>query len=81
MNRSEEIRRIVAAALAEAGDDEPFTDEESLFVTGRLSSLDIVGILTELEQRFSVEVEADDFDPMQLDSVASIGALLDRCGV
>jgi len=77
MKQKDEIRRIVAEALAEAGDETPFADQESLLVSGRISSLDVVNILTALEQRFGVEVDADDFDPMQFDSVDSIGVLVD----
>ena len=74
----EEIRRIVAAALADAGDGQPFSDDDSLVVSGRLGSLDVVTILTSLEETFGVQIHADDFDPMQFDSVQSIQAMLEQ---
>lgn len=71
-----ELRAVVAAALAAAGDDEPFADDESLVVPGRLASMDVVAIVVALEEKFGVEIHADDFDPLRFDSVDSIAALL-----
>ena len=76
MNKRDQVREIVARALAEAGDGEAFADGDSLMVSGRLSSLDVVNILLELEEAFGLEVGADDFDPMRFDSVDSIVELL-----
>lgn len=72
-----EIRSIVDGALRDAGDDAPFSDDDSLVVTGRLASLDVVNILVELEQKFSIEIHADEFDVMRFDSVSSILELLE----
>jgi acyl carrier protein len=74
----EKIRAIVAGALREAGDDSPFADDDSLVVTDRLSSLDVVNILLELEQAFGIEIHADEFDVMRFDTVASIRELLEE---
>lgn len=76
MSRRGQVREIVARALAEAGDVDTFADGDSLIVTGRLSSLDVVNILLELEAAFGLEVGADDFDPMRFDTVDSIVELL-----
>lgn len=70
------IRRILADALADAGDDAPFADDDSLVVSGRLASLDVVNVLVAVEQAFGVEVDADDFDPVAFDSVASVAELV-----
>jgi acyl carrier protein len=72
------IRAIVSHALREAGDDSPFGDDDSLVVTDRLSSLDVVNILLELEQAFGVEIHADEFDVMRFDTVSSICELLEQ---
>jgi acyl carrier protein len=72
----DEVRSILARALAEAGDQRPFADSDSLVVSGRLSSLDLVDILSALETAFGFEIDADDFDPIRFDSVDSIQELL-----
>lgn len=74
------IREILAAALAETGDDRPFTDDDSLVFSGRLSSLDVVDILTTLEADLGVEVSADEFDPSRFDSVDSVVELVGSLG-
>lgn len=71
------VRAIVAAALAEIGDDRPFGDADSLVVSGRLSSLDVVNILVSLEEAFGLEIHADEFDPIRFDTVRSIVALVE----
>jgi acyl carrier protein len=76
VSRRDQVREIVARALAEAGDPDAFTDSASLIVTGRLGSLDVVNILLELEETFGLEIGADDFDPMRFDTVDSIVELL-----
>jgi acyl carrier protein len=80
MANREKIRGIVRGALAEAGDDDPFADSDSLFVSGRLSSLDIVNILVGLEETFGFEMHADEFDPMRFDTVDGIVELVDETG-
>ena len=76
MTDKPEIRAIVARALADAGDELPFSDTDSLVVSGRLASLDVVAILTEIEDKLEVEIHADEFDPMRFDSVDSIAELV-----
>jgi len=67
---------VVAAALADAGDLAPFGDSDSLVVTGRITSIDVVNIVVALEEKFGIEVHADEFDPMRFDSVDAIVELL-----
>lgn len=76
--RVRSIRRILAAVLAEAGDDEPFADGASMVTSGRLTSLDVVAVVSALEEAFGFELGADDFDPAYFDSVDSISALVAR---
>ena len=72
----DQIRVIVGRALRDAGDEDAFGNSESLVVAGRLSSLDVVNILLELEQSFGVEIHADEFDVMRFDTVESIAEIL-----
>jgi acyl carrier protein len=76
----ESIRRVIAAVLADAGDEAPFGDAESLVVSGRLASIDVVNIVVALEQEFGLTIQADDFDPMRFDSVETIAELLAEVG-
>jgi acyl carrier protein len=73
-----DVRSIVERALRDAGDDAPFSDTDSLVVTGRLASLDVVNILVELEQKYAIEIHADAFDVLRFDTVASIVELLEE---
>ena len=74
----QKVRDIVARALSASGDTAAFRDDEALVTTGRLSSLDVVEILGELEEAFSFEVDVDDFDPSRFESVDSIVAMVRR---
>ena len=75
-DRREAVRSILARTLAASGDDAAFGDAEPLVTTGRLSSLDVVEILTELEAAFGFEADVDDFDPSRFDSVDAILGML-----
>lgn len=77
-NTIERVRGILAAVLAEAGDDEAFADGDSMVTSGRLTSLDVVAVVSALEEAFGFELGADDFDPAYFDSVDSIAALVAR---
>jgi acyl carrier protein len=72
------VRAIVERALREAGDEAGFSDSDSLVVTDRLSSLDVVSVLVELEQAFDLQIQADEFDVLRFDSVESIVEMLEQ---
>lgn len=76
MSKRERVREIVAGVLSQAGDVEPFADGDSLVVSGRMASLDVVNVLLALEAAFGFAVSADDFDVFKLDTVDSIVELL-----
>ena len=56
-------------------------DSDSLVLSGRLTSLDVVDTLTFLEERFNFEMDPIDFDQKKFDSVNSIVAMLEQAGV
>lgn len=76
MDQRSRVREIIARALRDAGDHGAFTDSEPLVDTGRLVSLDVIGILVELESAFGFTADPDRFDPMDFDSVDAIVATL-----
>jgi acyl carrier protein len=76
MDQRQRIRKLLADLLLERDDARPFTDSESLLLSGRLDSLNIVAIVVFLESEFGLSIDPSDFDPMKLGSVDDILALL-----
>jgi methoxymalonate biosynthesis acyl carrier protein len=79
MSKQDRVREYVTKVLRENKDDrEPVTDDASLVTSGRLSSLDVVDVLTYLETQFNFTMDANEFDQEKFDSVNKIVALLDN---
>ena len=75
----EEVRDYLQKILRENKDDGAgFGDADSLVVSGRLSSLDVVDLLTFLERQFNFEMEPTDFDMAKFDSVDCIVSLVEQ---
>jgi acyl carrier protein len=64
--------------LADKGDRLPFSDSASLFLSGRLGSMDAVQVVTLLEQRCGIDFAETGLDQAQIDSVAAIQSLLEK---
>jgi acyl carrier protein len=62
------IRRLFREILDRNNDSRAFDDAESLVLGGRFQSIDVLEIVTFLEERFQVDF-SDGFDQGQLDSV------------
>ena len=74
----ERIRAYVQKVLKENKDDTaPVGDGDSLVLSGRLSSLDVVDVLTFLEGEFGFAMDPNDFDQAKFDTVDSIVGMLD----
>ena len=54
MDHREEIRKYLSELLAQKGDKQPFADDASLLISGRLASVDAVEIVVFLEEKFVV---------------------------
>jgi acyl carrier protein len=80
MNAKDEIRQFVQKLLTENRDDQPLADDESLLLSGRLSSFDAVEIAMLLEQKFGIDFASDGFGTERLDSVNAINALVESSG-
>ena len=79
MAARDQIREYIAKMLREtAGDTAPVTDGESLVVSGRLSSVDVVDVLSYLESNFNFSMDPRRFDPQRFDTVNNIVAMLDE---
>jgi acyl carrier protein len=74
------VRGFMTMLLLDREDREPFSDEESLFVSARLDSLSTVELVEFLEREFGVDFGKIDFDLERLDSVDAICALIQELG-
>jgi acyl carrier protein len=82
MSVKDQVRLYLTKVLREHKDDAgPLNDDESLVLSGRLSSLDIVDVLTFLEGRFGFEMDPNDFDQAKFDSINSITGMVEETGV
>ena len=64
--------------LTELHDDVDFATETGLIENGILNSLDIVSIITEVSDRFDVQIPAEEIMPENFDSAEALWALICR---
>ena len=64
--------------LTELHSDVDFATEEGLIENGILNSLDIVSLITEISDRFDVQIPAEEILPENFDSAAALWALISR---
>jgi acyl carrier protein len=76
MDHREEIRKYLQELLALKGDRQPFADDASLLLGGRLASVDAVDIVVFLEEKFGVDFAELGFDQTMIDSVDAIDTLI-----
>jgi acyl carrier protein len=76
MDHREEIRKYLQELLALKGDRQPFADDASLLLGGRLASVDAVDIVVFLEEKFAVNFSEVGFDQTLIDSVDAIDSLI-----
>lgn len=75
MKGKAEIREFVHNLLVTNGDREPLAEHDSLFLSGRLQSIDAVEIVIFLEENFGINFAEIGFDREQIDSLDAISAL------
>lgn len=76
MDQRLEVRNLVQTLLRQKGDAAPFSDNASLLLSGRLSSIEAVEIVIMLEQNFGIDFSEIGFDQTMIDSVDSICSLI-----
>ena len=64
--------------LTELHDDVDFATETGLIENGILNSLDIVTLITEINDRFNVQIPAEEIMPENFDSTEALWALICR---
>jgi acyl carrier protein len=77
MNTRNELRAHVEQLLANKGDQEPLGDRDSLVLSGRLDSIDILQIVVFLEGNYGIDFADQPFDQEDFDSIARIVALIE----
>jgi acyl carrier protein len=73
-----QMRNYVTQRLRMKGDGAPLSDDDLLFSSGRLDSLDAVEIIMSIETDYGFNFSEIDFDLTRLDSIAAIADLIDR---
>ena len=82
MTKRERVREYLIKVLRQKEDyDEPLADGDSLVLLGRLSSLDVVNLLTFLEDELDFAIDPRRFDLANFDSVDTIVAMVERTPV
>jgi acyl carrier protein len=77
MNVRSQMRNYVVQRLRMKGDGSPLGDQDLLFSSGRLDSLDAVEIVICLETDYGINFSEINFDLTLLDSVDAITELVE----
>jgi acyl carrier protein len=78
MEHKNAIREFVRELLASKGGTEPFSDETSVLLSGRLQSVDAVELAVFLEENFGVDFAAMGFDQERMNTVNAISSLTEE---
>jgi acyl carrier protein len=73
-----QVRDHVTQRLVLKGHMAPIADDQPLFSSGLLDSLDAVEMVVYMEEEFGINFAAINFDLTLLDSIAAAGALVER---
>lgn len=76
MSTIQTLREYFAKEIPTAKKD--LSDDESLIEAGILDSMAIVKLVTYLEEQFSVQLDDDEFDPDNFETLAAIDELIQR---
>jgi acyl carrier protein len=68
-NIKENLRQFLITMLDEHNDHDPFFDDESIFMSGRLDSFSMVNLVMHLEKTYGIDFSKVDFDVSLLDTV------------
>jgi acyl carrier protein len=77
MNTRNELRAHIQQLLADKGDPEPLGEADSLVLSGRLDSVDILQIVVFLESHYGIDFADQEFDQEDFDSISRILALIE----
>lgn len=75
-SEEQDLRAFLASLLQARADHAPFAADESLVISGRLDSIDVLQIVNFLESRFGVDFSRRGLDPAEVSSVSGLQVLL-----
>ena len=78
MERKAVIREFLQTLLARKSDTQPFSDDTSLLLSGRLQSVDAVSLAVFLEEKFAVDFAEIGFDQEKIDTLNAISTLIEE---
>ncbi len=78
MEAREEIRGYIRSLLSRREEKPEFSDRDSLVVSGRISSVEVIDIAVFLEKKFGFDFSARPFDQYDFDSIERIVGLLGK---
>jgi acyl carrier protein len=78
MERKAVIREFLQTLLARKSDTQPFSDDTSLLLSGRLQSVDAVSLAVFLEEKFAVDFAEIGFDQEKIDTLNAISNLVEE---
>ncbi len=78
MSERTKVQAFVGELLRRKGDVTPFADTDSLVLSGRLDSVEVIEVLDFLEGKLGVDFGRVGFDRDDFESVATMMALVDR---
>jgi acyl carrier protein len=78
MERTAEIHEFLRTLLVRKSDTQPFSDDTSLLMSGRLQSVDAVELAVFLEEKFGVDFAEIGFDQERMDTVNAIAGLVEE---
>ncbi|MFM7698492.1 MAG: hypothetical protein ACKO5X_07625 [Limnohabitans sp.] len=76
ISAAQAIRQFIQTTLEQRGDHAPFTENDSLFMSGRLDSLAMMNLVVFLESTMDIDFYALNFDVSLIDSLNSIYSLI-----
>ena len=78
MTTPQELRAQIEQLLANKGDQQPLGETDSLVLSGRLDSIDILQIVVFLESRYGIDFADQPFDQEDFDSIARISSMIEQ---
>ncbi|MCR4909278.1 MAG: acyl carrier protein [Lachnospiraceae bacterium] len=75
---NDKLREEVLAVLTDLCPDVDFEKEEALIDDGIVESFDVIQIVTSLMEQFDIEIDADDIEPENLNSLERIVGMVER---